>query len=169
VSEQKPTSIVITDTSILINLSHTGHLAFLGKVSGLRFAVPDEVFAEIVQPQQLKTVEAVVADGSLQRESIRTPEELSLFAELSQVLGSGEAACLALAVSRGWIISSLAMKSVYSSAKPAADLEKAAFSTLSACMFCGFALACSAWRTPTGRRAYSNVADSNSHFSPLAM
>jgi predicted nucleic acid-binding protein len=104
VSEQKPTSIVITDTSILINLSHTGHLAFLGKVSGLRFAVPDEVFAEIVQPQQLKTVEAVVADGSLQRESIRTPEELSLFAELSQVLGSGEAACLALAVSRGWII-----------------------------------------------------------------
>jgi len=44
------TSIVITDTSILINLSHTGHLALLGKVGGLRFVVPDEVVAEVTEP-----------------------------------------------------------------------------------------------------------------------
>lgn len=98
------TSIVITDTSILINLSHTGHVALLGKVVGLRFVVPDEVVAEITEPEQLRTLEAALADGSLSRESIASPDELAIFAELSQTLGSGESACLALASSRGWLV-----------------------------------------------------------------
>jgi predicted nucleic acid-binding protein len=97
-------SIVITDTSILINLSHTGHLALLGKVVGLRFVVPDEVVAEVTEPEQLRTLEAAIADGSLKLESIASPDELAIFAELSQVLGSGESACLALASSRGWLV-----------------------------------------------------------------
>ena len=98
------TSIVITDTSILINLSYTGHLALLGKVVGLRFVVPDEVVAEITEPEQLRTLQAALADGSLKQESIATPDELAIFAELSQILGSGESACLALATSRGWLV-----------------------------------------------------------------
>ena len=98
------TSIVITDTSILINLSHTGHLSLLGKVVGLRFVVPDEVVAEVTEIEQLRILEAAIADGSLTRESIASPDELALFAELSQILGSGESACLALASSRGWIV-----------------------------------------------------------------
>ena len=98
------TSIVITDTSILINLSHTGHLALLGKVAGLRFVVPDEVIAEVTEPEQLRILEAALADGSLNRESIASPDELSIFAELSQILGSGESACLALASNRGWLV-----------------------------------------------------------------
>ena len=98
------TSIVITDTSILINLSHTGHLALLGKVAGLRFVVPEEVVAEVTEAEQLRTLEAAIADGSLRRESIASPDELAIFAELSQILGSGESACLALASSRGWLV-----------------------------------------------------------------
>jgi predicted nucleic acid-binding protein len=98
------TSVVITDTSILINLSYTGHLALLGKVVGLRFVVPDEVVAEITEPEQLRTLQAALADGSLKQESIATPDELAIFAELSQILGSGESACLALATSRGWLV-----------------------------------------------------------------
>jgi len=98
------TSIVITDTSILINLSHTGHLALLGKVVGLRFVVPDEVVAEVTEPEQLRTLEAAIANGSLRQESIASPDELAVFAELSQILGSGEAACLALASCRGWLV-----------------------------------------------------------------
>jgi predicted nucleic acid-binding protein len=99
-----PASIVITDTSILINLSHTGHLALLGKLDSLQFVVPDEVLAEVTQPEQIRIVEAALADGFLKRESICTLPELALFAELSQVLGSGEAACLAIAACRGWIV-----------------------------------------------------------------
>lgn len=98
------TSIVITDTSILINLSHTGHLALLGRVFGLRFVVPDEVVAEVTEPEQLRTLEAAIADGSLRREAITSPDELAVFAELSQILGSGESACLAIASSRGWLV-----------------------------------------------------------------
>lgn len=98
------TSIVITDTSILINLSHTGHVALLGKAVGLRFVVPDEVVAEVTEPEQLRTLAAALADGSLSRESIASPDELAIFAELSQTLGSGESACLALASSRGWLV-----------------------------------------------------------------
>ena len=97
------TTSIVTDTSILINLSHTGHLALLGKVAGLRFVVPDEVIAEVTEPEQLRTLEAALADGSLNRESIATPDELAIFAGLSQILGSGESACLALASSRGWL------------------------------------------------------------------
>jgi predicted nucleic acid-binding protein len=98
------TSIVITDTSILINLSHTGHLALLGRVAGLRFVIPDEVVAEVTEPEQRRTLEAVLADGSLKQESIANPAELAVFVELSQILGSGESACLALASSRGWLV-----------------------------------------------------------------
>lgn len=98
------TSIVITDTSILINLSHAGHLLLLGRLSRFRFVVPDEVLAEVTQADQLGIVEAAIADGSLHRESIADPAELSLFAELTQILGSGESACLALAACRGWMV-----------------------------------------------------------------
>ena len=98
------TSIVITDTSILINLSHTGHLPLLGRAGGLRFVVPDEVLAEITDPEQVRMLEIALTDGSINRESITSPDELVTFADLSQILGSGESACLALASSRGWLV-----------------------------------------------------------------
>jgi len=97
-------SIVITDTSILINLSHTRHLSFLGKIEGFEFVVPDEVVSEITQPDQKGIVEAALSEGILKRERITTPAELSLFADLLQILGSGESACLALAACRGWMV-----------------------------------------------------------------
>lgn len=55
--------IVITDTSILINLFHTGHLSLLGGLSPLRFVVPDEVIAEITQADQQQVVGSAIAAG----------------------------------------------------------------------------------------------------------
>jgi predicted nucleic acid-binding protein len=40
----------------------------------------------------------------LARDSISSPEELATFAELTQILGTGEPACLALAAHRNWLI-----------------------------------------------------------------
>lgn len=97
-------SIVITDTSILINLSHTGHLAFLGSTVGLRFVIPDEVIAEVIEPEQIRALETALEMGCLLKESISTPRELAIFAEMTQTLGSGESSCLALATCRGWLI-----------------------------------------------------------------
>lgn len=97
-------SIAITDTSILINLSHTGHLSLLGQTLGFRFVIPDEVLAEVTDQHQILIVEGALREGAIARESINSPFELELFAQLTEVLGSGESACLALAESRGWLV-----------------------------------------------------------------
>ena len=47
-----PQTVVVTDTSILINLVHTGHLSLLGRLPGFRFVVPDEVIAEVLPADQ---------------------------------------------------------------------------------------------------------------------
>ncbi|MCZ2157102.1 MAG: hypothetical protein LC114_24940 [Bryobacterales bacterium] len=98
------TSIVITDSSIVINLSHTGHVRLLGATGGFRFVIPDEVVAEITNPAQRDLLEAALIEGTLGRESLSSPDELEVYADLSQILGSGESACLALALKRGWLV-----------------------------------------------------------------
>lgn len=97
-------SIVVTDTSVLINLAHTGHLWLLGSTPGYRFLVPEEVFAEVQDPAQKDMVDSAISDGFLERTTIRTAEELAVYADLTLILGSGESACLALASNRGWLI-----------------------------------------------------------------
>jgi predicted nucleic acid-binding protein len=99
-----PTSIVVSDTSVLINLFHTGHLGLLGNTHGFRFVVPDEAIAEITNADQRNLLDAAFSQGALARESISSPDELELYADLSQILGSGESACLALATKRGWLV-----------------------------------------------------------------
>lgn len=73
-------------------------------MAGFRFVIPDEVVAEVTGPEQRRALEAALADGSLKQESIANPAELAVFVELSQILGSGESACLALASSRDWLV-----------------------------------------------------------------
>jgi len=101
-----PLVSVVTDTSILINLFHTGHLNLLGQLPGFHFVIPDEVISEVTQAEQVSLVEDALSRGVIFRESIADPEELEIFGDLSQILGIGEAACLALAQSRGWIVAS---------------------------------------------------------------
>lgn len=98
------TSIVIADTSVLINLCHTGHILLLGRTTGFQFVVPDEVIAEITEPDQQRKLDGALAAGALGRDSISSPEELATFAELTQILGTGESACLALAANRNWLV-----------------------------------------------------------------
>lgn len=98
-----PTSIVVSDSSILIKLCHTRHLDLLGNTRGFRFVVPDEVIAEWTNSEQLGLINAALLEGALARESISSPDELEIYADLSQILGSGESACLALAAKRDWL------------------------------------------------------------------
>ena len=80
-------TVVVTDTSILINFLHTGHLWLLGRLPGFRFVIPDEVISEIAQADQQQIIAEAMAAGHVQRESISSPDELALFAELRQVRG----------------------------------------------------------------------------------
>lgn len=98
--------IVIADTSVLINLAHTGHLPLLGGTPGYRFVVTDEVLAEVRDPAQKAMVDGAISDGLIDTAMIQTIEELAAYADLTSILGSGESACLAVAASRGWYVAS---------------------------------------------------------------
>jgi len=65
-------SVVITDTSVLINLAHTGHLRLLGSTPGFRFLLSEEVLAEIQDPAQREMVDTVILNGFLALTRIET-------------------------------------------------------------------------------------------------
>jgi len=104
VEQAETLRIIIADTSVLINLTHTGHLSLLGRTPGYRFLIAEEVLAEVRDPQQREAVDRAIADGTLETTRIETPAELAVYADLTGKLGSGEAACLALASSRAWFL-----------------------------------------------------------------
>lgn len=101
-----PTRIVVTDANIIINLIHAGRLALAGALAFYEFVVPEDVISEIADPAQREALEASITAGHFRRETIAAPPELTRYVELRQIVGKGEAACLALAESRGWLIAS---------------------------------------------------------------
>jgi predicted nucleic acid-binding protein len=100
------TRIVVTDANIIINLIHAGRLGLLGALPPYQFVVPEDVVSEIADHAQREALEVAITEGHLHRETITAPAELTRYAELRQVVGKGEAACLALAESHGWLVAS---------------------------------------------------------------
>lgn len=100
------TIVVITDANVLINLLRIGQLPLLGKLDAYRFLVPEEVMGEITDPAQRDALAAAIDAGHLGQTVVDTIEALTLFAELRDVMGRGEAACLALAATTGCHIAS---------------------------------------------------------------
>ena len=101
-----PIRVVITDTNVLINLMHVGQLGLLGALHSFEFIVPDEVVREITVTAQQRQLEVALTRRELRQESITAPNELTAYTELRRIMGRGEAACLALAEARGWMIAS---------------------------------------------------------------
>lgn len=100
------TVVVITDANILINLLRIGQLPLLGELDAYRFLVPEEVVGEIIDPAQSEQIASAIAAGYLEQVAVDTMESLALFAELRDVMGRGEAACLALAATTGSYLAS---------------------------------------------------------------
>ena len=98
--------IVVTDANILINLIHIGRPNLLGQLTGFEFVVPPEVIEEITEPQQAAALASALENGFITHEALTEIPAINLYAELIQTLGKGEAACLSLAVTKGWIIAS---------------------------------------------------------------
>jgi predicted nucleic acid-binding protein len=101
-----PARIVVADANVIINLIHAEHLALLAAIPPYEFVIPDNVLSEITKTAQRAALEAAINAGYLVGATITEPAELASYAELRQVNGKGEAACLALAHSRGWLIAS---------------------------------------------------------------
>jgi predicted nucleic acid-binding protein len=98
--------IVVTDANVLINLIHVEVLPLLGRLPGYEFVVVDEALAEITAGEQAGMLASALNEGALRRESLAGIEMLTLFAELTRIMGRGEAASLALAATRGWLVAS---------------------------------------------------------------
>ena len=98
--------IVVTDSNVLINLAHINRLDLLDRLPPFSFVVPQEVVKEITNVTQSELVLGAINSGSLKEVQLDSIPELRIYAQLVRTLGSGEAACLALAESRGWLIAS---------------------------------------------------------------
>jgi predicted nucleic acid-binding protein len=101
-----PARVVVADANVVINLIHAGQFALLGALPGYEFAIPEDVVSEITDPGQRRVLEAAPPAGRLRRETVADPQELARYAEFRGIMGKGEAACLALAECRGWLIAS---------------------------------------------------------------
>lgn len=100
------TRTVLLDANVLINLMHVGRLDLFAKLPNYEFAMTPDVVAEIVQAGQKQQLEAALATGTVRCEELSDSEAITLFAELRQQMGAGEAATLALAGQKRWAIAS---------------------------------------------------------------
>ena len=100
------TRVVVTDANVVINLIHVGRLDLLGALAGYEFVVPPEVEAEVCAPEQAGEFARGFDAGFVERVSFSGTSELEAYAELVQMVGKGEAACLAMAQVRGWYVAS---------------------------------------------------------------
>jgi len=97
---------VVVDATVVIHLAKAEYLNLLGSLEGWAFVIPDQVVAEVTYPDQTAALRRSIEAGHLRRESSTDPREIALYAELRQRMGRGEAACLAMAACRGWIVAS---------------------------------------------------------------
>lgn len=93
--------IVITDANVLINLIHAEILHLLGQLPPFEFVVVEEVVGEISRPDQAKALQDAIDAGHIARTTIDDPAALTLRSELAMIMSKGEAASLAVAVTRG--------------------------------------------------------------------
>ena len=105
-AQEADTVVVVTDANVIINLFHIGQLTLFSALPPYRFRVPAEVVAVILAPPQQAAVTACIEAGHLEEIVVDTMDALSLFADLRDVMGRGEAACLALAKTGGFRIAS---------------------------------------------------------------
>lgn len=103
---EKENVVVVTDANVFINFIHIGQLELLTRLPGLRFVVPEHVVEEVHEPAQAAELSDFIESGGLKRVRITEPAELERYAELTETLGKGESACLALAEARGWFLAS---------------------------------------------------------------
>jgi predicted nucleic acid-binding protein len=94
---------VVVDTSVLINLAIVDRIGLLGALKRLQFVIPGEVLAEVKRPQQQRRVAKALEAGLLEEVALNEPEPLASFAAFRKQMKIGEAACLALAVAKGWL------------------------------------------------------------------
>jgi len=96
--------LVVADTSFLVNFLVLDRMDILQGLRAYAFHVPNHVVAEVEYEEQRERLKAAIAEGTLTELEITDPVEIALYAELRRFLGDGEAACLAVAATRRWVM-----------------------------------------------------------------
>lgn len=97
---------VALDASVLINFLILNRVAILAGLPGHHFVVLDAVEQEVQRPEQQVILADAFDENLIGRAGAAPPEELTVFAKHRKVMGLGEAACLAAAEHRGWMLAS---------------------------------------------------------------
>ena len=95
---------VITDANILINFIKIGREDILRQLRIYAFYLPEEVYEEITYPEQRLVLDQALKEGWLRKTAITDQGELRSYAQYRRQMGDGEAACLAIAIGRQWIM-----------------------------------------------------------------
>ena len=103
---------VISNTTVLSNLAAVGQLDLLRQLYGVIY-IPTEVYQEVQTGLEEgyrfyqgieRLIHPFVEDGWIRLTGMANEEELQFLGELPQRLHPGEAACLAIARHRGWVL-----------------------------------------------------------------
>lgn len=98
---------MLADACFLINFLAVDQIELLGRFVAYRFLVPLEVVGEVLRPAEADLLARATRDGILdQLEIVDLAETATYTGLLDSGIGSGEAACLAVAFQRGWIVAS---------------------------------------------------------------
>jgi predicted nucleic acid-binding protein len=100
------TKVVITDTNVLINFMHIGQVALLGELPAYKVGLPTEVLHELTDIRQRTCIDAAIEADKIHLVVVEAIDAVALFGDLRDLMGRGEAACLALAATSGCYLAS---------------------------------------------------------------
>jgi predicted nucleic acid-binding protein len=105
--EEQQHTIVITDSSVLINFLAVDRMDLLANLKML-FVITDHVYQEITDSyiEKFERFKKSIQMGIIQQISVDQPDELELFAKLnaSNRLGEGECSAIAVSLHRGYLL-----------------------------------------------------------------
>ncbi len=97
---------LVLDANVIIDLVKLGVLHDVARVARYSFLVVEEVMDEVRRPEQARALQEAIATGIVVATALQSLEEEALLASLKESLGAGEAACLAVAHHRKFLVAS---------------------------------------------------------------
>jgi len=85
--ESLATTVVITDTNVLINFIHIGQLSLLSALPAVRIGLPLEVLDELTDADQRRLIEEEIIGKNIDLIHIVDVDALALFGDLRDVMG----------------------------------------------------------------------------------
>lgn len=97
---------LVLDANVIIDLVKLGVLLDVARLPRYQPLVPSVVRAEVRRPGQAEALAAAIAAGAVGEVELKSIEEQTLMAPISDTIGAADSACLAAAAYRGGMVAS---------------------------------------------------------------